>query len=205
MEPKKYLKNGTTTVTIIHYSLFIEPIKCILTRCSYMGEMLNVNRPWPVQIVHPAFGPWLLLWNINGKLFCCKSFNIWIGGGEVLRTRFCKKHSFPNNIKGWGNFVPVETNGKFCLGIFFIGWWEPEEEWFWPFKPFLKLKTTFCKYWRLIKIKISKTCVYKVYEVKIKMAQEQWLKLKRKFLLGYNIKVAIQWGVGINLWWGSLL
>ena len=66
---KKNLKNGTTTVTIIHYSLFIEPIKCILTRCSHMGEMLNVNRPWPGQIVHPAFGPWLLLGNSNGKLF----------------------------------------------------------------------------------------------------------------------------------------
>ena len=103
-----------------------------------------------------------------------------------------------------GKFCASGDEWKILLGNFFIEWWEPEEEWFWPFKPFLKLKTTFCKYWRLIKIKISKTCVYKVYEFKIKMAQEQWLKLKRKFLLGYNIKVAIQWDVGINLWWGRL-
>ena len=28
------------------------------------------------------------------------------------------------------------------------------------------------------------TCVYKEYEVKIKMVQEQWLKLKIKFVIG---------------------
>ena len=76
---------------------------------------------------------------------------------------------FPNSIKGWREL-------EILLGrIFFIGWWEPEEKWFWPFKPFPKLKTTFCKYWKLIKIKISMTCLYKEYEVKIKMVQEQWL------------------------------
>ena len=32
------------------------------------------------------------------------------------------------------------------------------------------------------------TCVYKKYEVKIKMLQEQWLQLKMKFLLRYNMK-----------------
>ena len=31
-----------------------------------------------------------------------------------------------------------------------------------------KLKTTFCRYWTLIKIKINMTCVYKEYEVRIK-------------------------------------
>ena len=35
------------------------------------------------------------------------------------------------------------------------------------------------------------TCVYEEYEVKIKMVQEQWLQLKIKFLLGYNIKIVI--------------
>ena len=41
------------------------------------------------------------------------------------------------------------------------------------------------------------TCVYEAYEVKIKMAQEQWLhlQLKRKFLLGYSMKILI-WGGG---------
>ena len=33
------------------------------------------------------------------------------------------------------------------------------------------------------------TCVYKGYEVIIKMVQEQWLQLKMKFLLGYNMKI----------------
>lgn len=31
-------------------------------------------------------------------------------------------------------------------------------------------------------------CVYKDYEVKMKMIQQQWMKL----LLGYNMKIAIQ-------------
>ena len=53
------------------------------------------------------------------------------------------------------------------------------------------LKTVFCKYWRLIKIKISMTYVYREYEVKIKMVQEHWLQLKMKFLLGYNMKIVI--------------
>ena len=65
-------------------------------------------------------------------------------------------------------------------GIFFIERWKYEEEWIWPFKPFSKLKTT-GKSWRFIKIKISMTCVYKEYEVKIKMANEQWLQLKMNF------------------------
>ena len=43
----------------------------------------------------------------------------------------------------------------------------------------------------MIKIKISMTCVYKEYEGKIKMAQEQWLQLKLKFVLGYNMKTVI--------------
>ena len=34
-------------------------------------------------------------------------------------------------------------------------------------------------------------CVYKEYEVKIKMVQKQWLQLKMKFLLVYYIKVFI--------------
>ena len=46
------------------------------------------------------------------------------------------------------------------------------------------LKTAFCKYSRSIKIKISMTCVYKVYEVK-------QMQLKIEFLLGYNLKIII--------------
>ena len=33
------------------------------------------------------------------------------------------------------------------------------------------------------------------------MVQEQWLQLKMMFLLGYNIKIVIEFGE-INLWWG---
>ena len=33
--------------------------------------------------------------------------------------------------------------------------------------------------------------MYNEYEIKIKMRQEQWLLLKMKFLLGYNMKIVI--------------
>ena len=34
-------------------------------------------------------------------------------------------------------------------------------------------------------------CVHKVYEGKLKVAQEQWLQLNMKFLYGYNTKIVI--------------
>ena len=40
-----------------------------------------------------------------------------------------------------------------------------------------------------IKIRISMTCAYKEYGGKIKMVQEQWLRLKMKILLDYNMKI----------------
>ena len=45
-------------------------------------------------------------------------------------------------VRGWGNH-------KFYWigGIFFTRWREPEEEWFWRFEPFSKLKTAFSEYW----------------------------------------------------------
>ena len=72
---------------------------------------------------------------------------------------------FPNSGKGAG----VIRN--FAGGIFFTRCWEPEEEWFWRFKLCSKLKTAFCKYWTLVKIKISMSCVSKEYESNTKMAQ----------------------------------
>ena len=50
---------------------------------------------------------------------------------------------------------------------------------------FLTAKKKFCKYWTLIKIKISMTCMYKEHNVK-KLVQEHWIKLKMKFLWGYT-------------------
>ena len=61
---------------------------------------------------------------------------------------------------------------------FFTGWREPEEEGFWWFEPFSKLKTALREYWTSIKITVNMTCVSTEYEVKTKMEQEQWLQLK---------------------------
>ena len=74
-------------------------------------------------------------------------------------------------------------------GIFFTRWREPEEEWFWRFEPFSKLKTAFCEYWTSIKMKVNMTCVSKEYEIKTKQEQGQWLQLKMLFLLDYNLKI----------------
>ena len=84
-------------------------------------------------------------------------------------------------VKG-GRQSEVEGNQKFYWGDFFTEWRKPEEEWFWQFKPFSKLKTAFSECWTSIKIKINMTCVSKEYEIKTKMEQEQWLQLKMLFL-----------------------
>ena len=55
-------------------------------------------------------------------------------------------HGFPNSLKGWGITPSERGMGGFAGGL---KWWEPEEKCFWPFKSFSKLKTTFCKYWRV--------------------------------------------------------
>ena len=68
----------------------------------------------------------------------------------------------------WNSSYPCK-NTQIFLGVWVLGWWESDEEWFWPFEPFLKLKTTFCIYWTSIKTKISMTFVCKEYEDKIIM------------------------------------
>ena len=89
-----------------------------------------------------------------------------------------------SSSEGVGNFVGRE----FFYQVNGTEWSAPEEVLFWPFKLFSKLKKIFCKYWLSVKIKISITCVYKEYEVKIKMVQGQWLQLKMKF---FNMKIVI--------------
>ena len=93
---------------------------------------------------------------------------------------------FTENFRSFPEFV--SKSSKHCWGDFFTRWWEPEQEWFWQSKKFLKLKTAFCEYWTSIKIKISMICVSKDYEIKTKMVQEQWLQLKMTFLffIGLN-------------------
>ena len=109
---------------------------------------------------------------------------------ESCRVNLAKKHQiiwwqgFSNIVKEWVKTTtppPPPFGGleNFTGVNFFIGCWEPEEEWFWLFKPFSKLKMTFCKYWASSKIKISMTCQYKEYEVKIEIVQEQGLQLRK--------------------------
>ena len=100
---------------------------------------------------------------------------------------------FRNSGDGWGVAkLPWLGESEILLGRnFFTGWWECEEDLFLQFKLFLELKTPFYEYWTSVKIKISMTCVSKDYEIKTKIVQEQWLQLKKTFLLGYNLKIFI--------------
>ena len=43
-----------------------------------------------------------------------------------------------------GKFSPSVWDGKLCWGDLIYWWWKPEEEWFWSYEHFSKLKTTFC-------------------------------------------------------------
>ena len=47
---------------------------------------------------------------------------------------------FPNSVKGYVKVGNFRGNWKFCWRESFIGCWKSDEEWFWPFKPFSKLK-----------------------------------------------------------------
>ena len=66
-------------------------------------------------------------------------------------------------LRGRGDFSRRRGMGNFGTRNFFMSWRESDEEWFWSSEPFSKLKTTFCKYWTSIKIKISMTYVHKEY------------------------------------------
>ena len=63
---------------------------------------------------------------------------------------------------------------------FFIAWWDSEDEWFWLFKSFSKLKTTFTIYWTSIKIKIS----MKEYEIKNANGTGAMTKAKNEVFIG---------------------
>ena len=89
-------------------------------------------------------------------------------------------------------------------GDFSIGWWESDKDWFWLLEPFLKLKTTFCKYWKLIKIKISMTCMCKEYdEGKMKMVQEHWIQLKWSLYWVVTWKLLFRGGGGCTVGGGN--
>ena len=119
-----------------------------------------------------------------------------------------KLQGFPNSSKGrgWGNSE-----------IFFGGGGGGGGGNFFTFKFFFsKLKTTFCEYWTLIKIKINMTCVSKEYEIKTKngarsMAAAKnsvfiWLKLENCCLVGGRFWLLV-WGdknwVVVGVYWGG--
>ena len=90
---------------------------------------------------------------------------VWYISVKIAKWR---GQGFPNSIKGWRGIPSSGGNRKSCFGKFFywvVGIWG------WSFRAFSELKTTFKKYWKLIKIKISMICMYKEYEVQIKIVQ----------------------------------
>ena len=47
-------------------------------------------------------------------------------------------------LKDW-EYLPIEEMENFAWSGFFMWWWESGKQWFWPFKPFLKLKSNSVK------------------------------------------------------------
>ena len=87
-------------------------------------------------------------------------------------------------------------------GDFFTKWWGPEEDWFWPFKPFSNLKTAFCEYWTSLKITISMTCVSKSMKLKQKRYRSNDCNKKCCYYWVITWKLLFSRGRGINLWCG---
>ena len=66
---------------------------------------------------------------------------------------------------------------------------------FWPYKPFSKLKPTFCKYWLSTKIEIS---VYRVYIKLNKDWTVAMITAKNDFFVGLTWKLLFSGGM--TLW-----
>ena len=109
--------------------------------------------------------------------------------------------SFPNSVKMCVCVCVCWGEANFAEVIFYR-----MKEWFWQFKPFSKLKTSFYEWWTSIKIKNSMTCVYKAHEIEKKMDRR-----KMKIFMGYNMRGSLledfPGGRGneqISGWWGRL-
>ena len=102
---------------------------------------------------------------------------------------------FPNSAKGWGERPTPLVEGEWEIlqgSISFSGGGHLRRSAFDHSNLFQGKKHTSVnqlKFKHQLKLKLARpSCVYKEYEVKIKMVQEQWLQLKMKFLLVYYMK-----------------
>ena len=106
---------------------------------------------------------------------------------------------FPNSAKRWGERPTplVEGEWEILLGVdfFLSGGGHLRRIAFDHSNLFQGKKhpsVNKLKFEHQLKSKLARpSYVYKEYEVKIKMVQEQWLQLKMKFLLVYYIKIFI--------------
>ena len=85
-----------------------------------------------------------------GKLTSSGSILVSGGINAILGAHFVKKWHFV-----WVFQIVLKGRGTthFAGHKFFIGWWKSEEEWFWLFEPFFKLKSLY------------DLCVQRQYEV----------------------------------------
>ena len=87
-------------------------------------------------------------------------------------------------------FQIAVRGGGILGGKFFTRWWEPEE-WSWQSELFPKQKQHSVDTEHQLK---SKLAWLLRLEIKTKTVQEQWVRLKMMFLLGYNLKIFSYWG-----------
>ena len=120
---------------------------------------------------------------------------------------------------GGGVNFPSRGNHRFGWGGFFTRLWEPEEEWFWQFKPFSKLKTAFCSILWILNHDLKSKLAWPVSQKSMKLKQK-WYKsndcswkwrfywvLTWKFLFGEGIDFFLwregdyRWGNEQMFWW----
>ena len=94
----------------------------------------------------------------------------------ILGWLWSKIRVFQIAVRSWQQILPLPPPtshssgrgiGNFAEGEFFTKCWG-SEEWFWPFKPFSKLKTAFYEYWTPIKIKLAWSVCLKSMNLKQK-------------------------------------
>ena len=76
--------------------------------------------------------------------FFLENWVLWLLFILVSDTQSASIRVFQIAERGGGEISPTGELESLLGGDFFIGRREPDEEWFWPFEPFSKLKAGFC-------------------------------------------------------------
>ena len=115
---------GATVLNFITTNVSLSGFALVTHLCSVTSAMLH-RYFWPFSVQH--FSNLSLKGNTIEFCSCPISYS-------VLKIA----------LRNW-EYLPIEEIENFAWKGFFMWWWESGEQWFWPFKPFLKLKSNSVK------------------------------------------------------------